>query len=429
MIRQSIEDNLTPRMTKRIDVFATLSRALDLAADRRDGHAIRAAWMGYWIGRELIFTQRQLADLLTTILLKDIGMVSAGLSASEEPFGRLADRVAHITRLFNHGTDARKQPIARDIALMERVGAQLDLAPAVGKALRSIDERWDGRGGPDRLEANAVPLAAVIARVAEMTEIVWSTSGIASAQRAITRRYGTWFSPDVVGAFERAAAHPRFWQRLVEPQLMADIAALEPASQRICLDTDKFEGIAHAFATIIDARSRYTDGHSTRVATLADGIAAELGFSPVHRARLRRAALLHDLGKLAIPSATLDKAGPLNEQEWQAIREVPQIGADILDRLPAFEDIAAIIATQHERLDGSGYPSARTADTIGLFPQIIGTADMFDALTSARAYRPALPVRQALRILGTMAGGSLSLKIVEALTALRVQPDTRAATA
>lgn len=415
--------------TKRIAIFATMSRALDLAAGRRDGHAIRATWMGYWIGRELSFTQRQLADLLTTILLKDLGLASVSVTGAATPFGPLADRVAHITRLFNQSTQALKQPNSRDVSLIEQFGTHLDLPKAIIKAHRSIDERWDGRGGPDRLEANAVPLGAVITRVAEVAEIAWSAKGSVHAQRAIARRYGTWFSPDVVGAFERATTRSQFWEGLAQPHLMDEIAALEPAGQAVELDRVQIEAIARAFADVIDRRSAYTAGHSVRVATHCDAIAAALGFSPAHRARLRRAALLHDLGKLAIPSETLDKAGPLNDREWQAMRQIPAIGADILSTLPAFDDIAAIVGAQHERLDGSGYPSARSGDAIGLFPQIIGVADIFDALTSARAYRPALPAREALRSLTEMSGRAFAPAIIAVLGTLNADRQGRTAVA
>ncbi len=165
------------------------------------------------------------------------------------------------------------------------------------------------------------------------------------------------------------------------------------------MDEDYLDDVARAFAQIVDAKSPFTSGHSERVAVYADLVAAELGHGAHHRRWLRRAALLHDLGKLGVSNAVLDKNGKLDEDEWRQIRAHAGLSESILARVPLFRDMARIGGAHHERPDGKGYPHGLAGEAIDLDTRIVTVADVFDALTADRPYRAAMPVDEALAIM------------------------------
>jgi len=168
---------------------------------------------------------------------------------------------------------------------------------------------------------------------------------------------------------------------------------------------------------VVDAKSPYTADHSNRVTFYTDMIAEEMGLGSAHRRWLRRAALLHDLGKLAISNQILDKPGKLDADEWAAIRKHPSNSEAILARVGAFAGIAPIAASHHERLDGKGYPHGLSGDEICLETRILTVADVFDALTAERPYRTAMPIAKALAILEGDAGTAFDAACIAALKA------------
>lgn len=174
--------------------------------------------------------------------------------------------------------------------------------------------------------------------------------------------------------------------------------ALAPVSP-IAVDEDYLDDIARAFAQIIDAKSPFTSGHSERVAVYADMIAAELGFTAERRRWLKRAALLHDIGKLGVSNAILDKNGKLDDAEWQDMRNHAALSETILARVAVFHEMACIGGGHHERLDGKGYPRGLKGDAIVPEIRIVSVADVFDALTADRPYRAAMPLEKALGIM------------------------------
>lgn len=213
----------------------------------------------------------------------------------------------------------------------------------------------------------------------------------------------------------KAARRPGFWAMLDSPELATSVAALLDEAQAQPVDDDYLDDIAAAFAKVVDAKSPYTRGHSERVALFTDMIAERLGLLGERRRWLKRAALLHDLGKLGVSNQVLDKAGRLDEGEWSAVRHHPVLGETILSRIAAFRDVARIAGAHHERLDGKGYPRGLSGDEIDFDTRIVTAADIFDALTADRPYRPAMSVAQALEIMQADAGTALDPMVLAAL--------------
>jgi len=193
------------------------------------------------------------------------------------------------------------------------------------------------------------------------------------------QRRGRWFDPELVDCLQ-AISSPALW------------ASLEAADERL-------DQIATAFAWVIDAKSSFTFEHSDRVSSIALAMAERLGFSAAEQTRLRRAALLHDIGKLAVPNAILDKPGKLTPAEWAIVKQHPEHTLNVLRRVPIFEELAEDAANHHERLDGRGYFRGLTAAQLTPTARVLAVADVADALMSARPYREAMPIDQVLGLI------------------------------
>jgi HD-GYP domain-containing protein (c-di-GMP phosphodiesterase class II) len=151
------------------------------------------------------------------------------------------------------------------------------------------------------------------------------------------------------------------------------------------------------------------------VAELAARVAARLGASPTERELVRQAALLHDLGKLAIPPEILMKAGPLDPHEWDIVRTHPDRGAEILLRAPGLASLAAAVRASHERWDGGGYPNRLTGPEIPFAARIVAACDAFDAMVTERPYSSALAPEAAIAELQECAGSQFDPDVVAML--------------
>ena len=168
-------------------------------------------------------------------------------------------------------------------------------------------------------------------------------------------------------------------------------------------------------ANALEAKDSYTRGHSERVAALSRRVASALGLAPSLVDVVGQAGLLHDIGKIGVPEAILRKPGLLSPEEWHVMRAHPTIGAQIVAPFEFFEGAARAIRHHHERWDGSGYPDGLAREAIPLEARIIAVVDVFDALTSARSYRPALDRNAACAMLRQEAGHTLDETVVAAL--------------
>lgn len=178
------------------------------------------------------------------------------------------------------------------------------------------------------------------------------------------------------------------------------------------------ETVVFSFARAVDGKSPYTKGHSDRVTRYALLLADRLGLPAADRAVLRRGATLHDLGKIGVPDAILEKPGPLTPAEYAVVRQHPVRGAAMVEPLESVRDTIPIIRWHHERMDGRGYPDGLAGDAIPLLARITAVADVFDALSSDRPYRAGLPADRCLEMLRESAAtGGLDPDLVAAFCA------------
>ena len=154
----------------------------------------------------------------------------------------------------------------------------------------------------------------------------------------------------------------------------------------------EYHDIVDCITSALDARDPYTGNHSRRVSDMACELCHVLGLSADETQEIHIAAHLHDIGKIGVPDAVLLKAGKLDDEEWELMKQHPKIGADILAKSPQFARIAAIILHHHERYDGKGYPFGAKEEEIPMGSRIIAVCDSIDAMASNRSYRKALPL-------------------------------------
>ncbi|MCF7907695.1 MAG: HD domain-containing protein [Candidatus Omnitrophica bacterium] len=178
---------------------------------------------------------------------------------------------------------------------------------------------------------------------------------------------------------------------------------------------DYFYRAMQALIRILEAKDPYTHGHSDRVVEYAEKIGQKMKLSPERIELLKRAAELHDIGKLSIQKNILNKKTRLTEEEWEIIRNHPIIGEHILKPVAFDEQLLTIVRSHHERYDGKGYPDKIEGKKMDICTQIISVADAYDAMVSVRAYRPAMEVAEAIERLNESKGSQFNPQVVEAL--------------
>jgi HD-GYP domain-containing protein (c-di-GMP phosphodiesterase class II) len=170
-----------------------------------------------------------------------------------------------------------------------------------------------------------------------------------------------------------------------------------------------------ALMSTVEAKDDYTASHEQQVADLTQRVALRLGMSASRAADVRYAALLHDVGKVAIPSEILLKPGPLTEEEWAVMHSHAAVGGALVARIPAFAHLAPAVRASHERWDGRGYPDGLAGEQVPLAARIIAACDTYEAIVTDRPYRPARSAAAAAEELRRVAGTQLDARVVDAL--------------
>ena len=427
------------------DIVAALSHALDLTGGQPAGHAERTCLVAMRLAGRVGLDEASRSSLFYASLLKDAGCSStaarvAALYGGDDTVAKSRRRtvdftstphaLAHVAQsVAPGGSPARK---ARHFGRLVRTGRSgsreivelrcergADVARAVGvdertaAAILHVDERWDGRGAPCGLAGEEISVLGRMLALAQCAAVFWAGGGAAAACAIGRRRSGTWFDPALVDALCACEGDAAFWATLREPH----VAPLEPVERVLFAGDEEVDRVAEAFSRVVDAKSPFTARHSGGVAEIAAGLARELDLGRDEERRLHRAGLLHDVGKLGVSSAILDKPGRLDDDEWAAIRRHPEWSLQILQRVPAFLELAHVAAAHHERLDGSGYFRGLTGEQLDLPSRILAVADVAEALSSERPYREALGPDEVLDIMRRDAGRALDADAFAALEA------------
>ncbi len=438
------------------DIISALSYALDLTEGQPMGHSVRACMIGMRIAQQIGMSADEQADLYYALLLKDAGCSSNAsrlfhiLNADEIRAKRdlktmdwtrvgwesLHYALTHVAtgmpflqrmqRLFEVAA-ARQQDSCTLVKIRCERGAhiakQLGFSDSISAGIYNLDEHWNGRGYPDGLRKNEIPLFSRIVNLSQTLEVFFKAHGPEAAVQAARTRSGRWFDPELVKAAASLANSGALWKGMDDQDLVRRVALLEPEHRQMAATGDSVDKICAAFAEVIDAKSPFTYRHSSGVADAAVEIGQWFGMSPQSLKMLRRAALLHDIGKLSVPNAVLEKPAKLTSDEWNLVKAHPYYTLQILDKIPGFERLSQDAAAHHEKLDGSGYWRGWGAEQLSRFARILAVADIFDALHAKRPYRDAIPLEKVFQMLRDDAPHALDLPCVEALIASKTNSE------
>jgi HD-GYP domain-containing protein (c-di-GMP phosphodiesterase class II) len=436
-------------------VIAAMSAALDLTEGQPAGHAARTCMIGMRLAQALELDPSECSALYYALLMKDLGCSSNAAKISYlfgaddrvvkrnvktidwsrakenvrftveqvRPDGRPLQRLWQLGKMSVSAAWASRQLFKTRCERGATIARELGFPETTSLAIRQLDEHWDGRGYPEGLRGEQISLAGRILGLAQSVEVFAREFGPAAACEMAAQRSGRWFDPQLVETLLKLRNHANFWRRISTNNPWIAVAACAPAEEARPSTEADLDRVALAFAHVVDAKSPWTFRHSVGVAEIAVGIAASLGYADDAQRRVRRTALLHDLGKLGVSNLILDKAGKLTDDEFAAMRRHPQYTEQILARISCFAPLAPVAGAHHERLDSRGYYRGLSAEQLSLDARLLTIADIFEALSAARPYREAMPTARVLSILEQDAGTAICPIALGGLTSWLEQRD------
>ncbi len=266
------------------------------------------------------------------------------------------------------------------------LAARLGLGEKVRESLYQTFERWDGKGVPAEAKGEEIQMPARLVNLADVVEVFHRTGGVDAAIAVARERSGSQFDPALVDVF--CADAPLLFSDIDSLTTWPAVIAAEPALE-IVLSDEELESALEAIGDFADLKSPWTLGHSRGVADLACAAATLYGLSEDDARLVRRAGLVHDLGRLGVSNAIWDKPGPLTTAEFERVRMHPYLTERMLASSEALAPVGAIAVQHQERLDGSGYPRGLSGDALTPAGRILAAANAYHAMTEPRPHRDA----------------------------------------
>jgi HD-GYP domain-containing protein (c-di-GMP phosphodiesterase class II) len=434
---------MTQNSVRLAEVMASLSLAIDMGVGQPMEWVMRCCQLGVYIGAALGLSLDEQRDIYDLSLLRHIGCTATATSAARlfgdettmaelmtadpdnmasvmsiifrsvakgEP---LLQRAHYIARIMSAGTKMADANHIGHCEVAERLIPLLGFDKHIQDAFWQIFERWDGKGIPHRLKGDALAPAVRILHLAQDAATFYLAGGVEAAVEVVRERADRLYDPAMVEVFCRQA--PELFQRLaVESGWEAALSA-EPGQPRYLTEAD-FDQALIALADFTDLKSPHTLGHSRAVAELAEASARRYGLPEADVVAVRRAACLHDIGRVGVSSAIWNKSGALTESEWERVRLHPYYTERIFVRSQTLSPLAAIAAMHHERLDGSGYHRGLAAPMVPPAAGILAVANRYCALTEPRPHRPTRsPEAAADELRREARAGTLDSKAVDAV--------------
>ena len=395
----------------RNDLVVALSHALDfMEIDFLGGitnHSKRVAYIAARVAKASGFEDRALADLAALAILHDNGMGVAFQAAPRDVEPGLNERGRQVFRIES----ARLHCEAGEANL-----AGYPFLTDTAGTLLYHHENWDGSGFFGRIGTSIPPMARII-RLADGIELHARLKDIGYNGKEELRAWlgkqaGRAFEPGLVSTFLGISVSPAFWLDMGDEFIYSALRRIVPVFDQD-LTYAQLRGTTRFFSRVIDSKSHFTRLHSQELSERAARMANRYGFDAERGAKLRIAADLHDLGKLAVGNAILDKPGKLDAAERDVIERHTYFTRVSLSSVKGFEEITEWAANHHERLDGGGYPFGLDASRLDRESRLLACLDIYQALTEERPYRSAMGHDEAVSILGRLAEqGALAGDIV-----------------
>ncbi|HET7387428.1 MAG TPA: HD domain-containing phosphohydrolase [Nocardioidaceae bacterium] len=423
------------------DILGTLSLAVDLGLGQPMGHVARATVVAARLGDRVGMSDR--TTLVHVAMMGWVGCIAdsrdaaawfgddiayrAGVydldmaplpflgyllrrAGSGDPMPRRAAKVAGV--LADRGRSVQ-QSLRAHCQVTSAVARRLGLADEVCDALGHIFARWDGKGLPAGVAGTGIPLPVRLWQVADVAEVHHARGGTSAVATVVRDRRGTAFDPDLVDLLVGCADD--VFSDLPPAdgwEAMADLVA-SPTLTEARLDT-----VLEAVADWVDLKSPWFSGHSRGVADLAAGAARHLGWDDENVRFVRRAGLLHDLGRVGVPNTLWDRITPLSEGERERIRLHSYYTERMLAHSPALSRWGEVASMAHERLDGSGYHRGLTATALPMPARLLAAADTFRTRTEQRPHRAAASADDAAaHVVAEAEAGRLDRRAVDAVLA------------
>jgi HD-GYP domain-containing protein (c-di-GMP phosphodiesterase class II) len=434
---------------RRGEIVAALSLATDLAMGQPMEFALKSCLLGMRLGEALRLSAEELGEIYYQALLRYVGcnaetyalvalfgdelslrrdfalvdtakaaemaaFVLRHLRAANQEAGALEAALA-IAKGLLVGQRASADNIAAHCEAADRLAERLELGQGVRRNLGQIYERWDGRGLPNGLKGEAIAPAVRVVSFAQDVVVLSEAHGLERGLALLRARRGKSYDPQVVDCFLGRTAH--FLGGLDDVPTWDAVLRLEPAPQAM-LSEAAFDEACLAMADFADLKSPFTAGHSRAVSRLAAAAARRLGLPAGDVIDVRRAGLLHDIGRVGVSSRIWLKKGTLSDSEREQVRLHPYYGERVLARSPALGRLGAMVAQHHERMDGSGYH--RGARALPATARVLAAADCYQGKIENRPHRSALKAEAAADFLkrqareGRLDGEAVSAVLAEA---------------
>ncbi len=439
------------------EILVALSFALDLTEGAVSGHAIRSCLLAVRVALAAGLEPEVISDLYYACLLKDVGcssnsarmcqivggddrVVKAGAKLADWtrplrpklstvkllwqqvlPDASWLQKSARIVKIAADQHKNNRELIElrcdRGAMIVQKLG--LGIEAAVG--VRHLDEHWDGGGYPGGLKGANIPIISRLMAIGQHLDAFCMDQGPQPAIDTLIERSGRWFDPDLTAAAASLDQSRRLFQYCLPndatEETRAAILRLNPESETRLSALD-IDAICETFADVVDAKSPFTYRHSVGVMGAAVAIGKVMGLPANRMQVLRRAALLHDVGKLSISNTILDKPTKLTDAELGIVKTHPGLSSEILGHIGAFREIAVMAGEHHEKLDGTGYPAGLSGKDLSLESRLLAVADIYGALSEKRPYREALPPSQIAMIMEREIPAKLDSECYEALCAV-----------
>jgi HD-GYP domain-containing protein (c-di-GMP phosphodiesterase class II) len=405
-----------PPPARLAEIIAALSLGVDLGFGQPMEHVLRQCLIACRLSAQVGLDEHARTDVYYTALLVNVGCHSDAYEQArwfgddiamkaakyDAPLGSLRHTATTLRMVGSGNPPLHRFRIGLDFALAgrramdamitghadvaRRFAEQLGLSTSVQEAVGASYEQWDGSGWPGLRAGARIPLASRLALLSEYVEVAHRVGGPDAAARLARERAGVQFDPELADAF--CTARREVLEGLDATTSWSSVIASEPGLMASLTDAE-LDAALTAVAGFVDLKSPFTIGHAPAVAELAALAGEAAGLSPDDIGLLRRAALVHDLGRLGVSNAIWDKPGPLSEGEQERLRMYPYLTERMLRQSPSLARLGAVAAQHRERLDGSGYPRGLTGPAISMPGRLLGAADAYQSLRENRPHRPA----------------------------------------
>jgi HD-GYP domain-containing protein (c-di-GMP phosphodiesterase class II) len=435
-----------PSGVRLAEVLGAVSLAVDLGLGQQMGHVARSCLIAGRL-RTLAGHPARGSDLYHVALMGWVGCIADSYDAAARfgddidyragvydldmrplpflgyllrrvaPDGSLVTRAGQAAVLVATGARSVQDSLRAHCQVTEQVARRFGLPEQVCAALSQVFARWDGKGLPQKLGGNDISVMIRVWHIADVAEVHHARGGIPAAVEVVQDRRGTQFDPRLADLFCTHAHELMAGLPLEVDGASTELLAAEPTSARVLSETE-LDAALEAVADWADLKSPYFTGHSRAVADLAARGARGCGLSEEEARMVRRAGLVHDLGKIGVPNTIWDKPTALSLVEMERVRLHSYYTERMLAESPGLAEIGRLAGCAHERLDGSGYHRGRTAGDLRAAARVLAAADCYRTSIEERPHRAAKDPAAAARSLEReAAAGRLDAAAVAAVLA------------